>query len=169
MQPNHIGVAALAWADEPRQQFDSRDFRQSLITIAQRTGDARRIETGACRFSKGARFWPERRPRWWQRDVCDAGSRRSSRLFRRRALVLRSFRFRVTPRRQSRAVAAVRFWPFPPTKWVERVFAIFFRPQMRSAKPNKIARGLRLSGHAPIRGYDHNGERREPGPDGGAS
>src|SRR5262245_1971633 len=87
VQPNHIAVAALARADEPRQQLDSRDFHQSLITIAQRAGDTRRIETGACRFGKGARFWPEWRPWSRQRDICD----RASSFFRCRALVLRSF------------------------------------------------------------------------------
>jgi hypothetical protein len=63
IEPDHIATAALAWTDEPGQQLDRSDCRQSLIAIAQCAGDIRGIESAARGFGKGMRLRPKRWPR----------------------------------------------------------------------------------------------------------
>src|SRR4029434_9574669 len=72
--------AALARADEPWQQLDNGNFRQSLVTIAQNAGDTRGIETGACRFGEGMRLQPEWRAAARQPDDFEAGRRARGRM-----------------------------------------------------------------------------------------
>src|SRR5262249_57669839 len=62
LQPDHVAATAIAGTEEPRQQLDRGDFRQSLIAIAQRACDIPGIKTGACRFGKGVGLRPEWRP-----------------------------------------------------------------------------------------------------------
>src|SRR5215467_2692672 len=88
IEPDHIAAAAVTGADEPRQQLDSGDCRQPLITIAQCAGDIRGIETGACRLVKRVRLRREWRPRSRQRNVFDRPGRRPEGFFQSRWLAL---------------------------------------------------------------------------------
>src|SRR5262245_39615594 len=158
LQPDHVAATAVAGTEEPRQQLDRGDFRQSLIAIAQRACDILGIETGACRFGKGVGLRPKWRPRSRQRNVFHDRGRSPNTFIRSCLLALLWLRFCLNPRRRSRAVtASMHFSTLAlPVQWVEQASAIFVISEMR-----RVELSLSVS-YACAFGYRKNSRRLQP-------